>query len=310
MMKNFVYIDEYKMYSLSSQVFEGVTEYLINDNSSASEDHESQKGPIASGRVLANIIKNENRVTHKKSLNDYSYILFEKQLFDMGKVIEINSENFNESIKLINDFSFVKITGKAVFHDVNQIRKTLESFNDFGEAITYVTNFSNINQLKSQADEIKRNQTNREVKLKFDLELKRLTNTKKLAKDSGLQQDERFLKDLSYLLSYGYHDQMDIQIKIFNQLFSAPLDRQCLRESEDLLIKKYARHTEKEFVIFGIVTQHAWTNDLDLSENKDFRSIKEALFNMVNHLTNIESVYTGRLANETVIEPIAIYTEL
>ncbi|MUK62702.1 hypothetical protein GNP81_19170 [Aliivibrio fischeri] len=310
MMKNFVYIDEYKMYSLSSQVFEGVTEYLINDNGSASEDHESQKGPVASGRVLANIIKNENRVTHKKSLNDYSYILFEKQLFDMGKVLEINSENFNKSIKLVNDYSFVKITGKAVFHDVNQIRKTLESFNDFGEAITYVTNISNINQLKSQAIEIKSNQTNREEKSKIDLELKRLTNTKKLAKDNGLQQDERFLKDLSYLLSYGYHDQIDIQIKISDQLFSAPLDRECLRESEDLLIKKYARHTEKEFVIFGIVTQHAWTNDLDLSENKDFGSIKEALFNMVNHLTNIESAYTGRLANETVIEPIAIYTEL
>ncbi|ENO8810992.1 hypothetical protein KFZ67_08010 [Photobacterium damselae] len=310
MIKNFVYIDEYKMYSLSSQIFEGVTEYLINNEGSISEGHESQKGPVASGRVLANIIKNESSVTHKKSLNDYSYVLFEKQLFELGKVLEIDSYNIEESLASLNDYSFVKVRGKAIFHDITKIRKTLDSFNDFGEAITYVTNCEKIKQLKQQAAELKKEAPDREKKSQIDAELKRLTNTKNLAKEGGMQQDDRFLKDLSYLLSYGYHDQMDMQIKISGQLFSAPLDRKCLRENEDLLIKKYARHTEKEFVIFGVVTQYTWTNDLDLNEDKEDLSLKEALFNMVNHLTNIESIYTGRLDNETVIEPIAIYTEL
>lgn len=28
--KNFIYLDEYKMYSISSQIFEGITEYLVD----------------------------------------------------------------------------------------------------------------------------------------------------------------------------------------------------------------------------------------------------------------------------------------
>lgn len=30
MIKNFIYLDEEKLYSLSSQIFEGVTEYVLN----------------------------------------------------------------------------------------------------------------------------------------------------------------------------------------------------------------------------------------------------------------------------------------
>jgi len=33
MIKNFIYLDEEKMYSLSSQLFEGVTEYVLHESS-------------------------------------------------------------------------------------------------------------------------------------------------------------------------------------------------------------------------------------------------------------------------------------
>lgn len=310
MIKNFVYIDEYKMYSLSSQIFEGVTEYLINEDHKAEEDQESQKGPLSSGRVLASIMKNESKVTQGKSLNDYSYTLFEKQLFSMDKVLEIDIDNIEESISKIDDYSFVKIKGKAIFHDVEKIIETLKTFNDFGEAITYVTNSESINKLKAEAILLKAGENNKGKRSKIDAELKKITNIKALAKEAGLQLDDEFTKNLSYLLSYGYFDQIDMQIDVNGRLFSAPLDRACLRDDINLLIKKYARHTEKEFVIFGVVTQHNGTNELDLDGEQDNSSIKTALSSMVNHITNLETQYTGRLDNETVIEPIAVYTEL
>ena len=80
MIKNFIYLDEEKMYSLSSQVFEGITEYVLNEKSTESENIESQKGPVGSGRILGDILRQADKKTEKKFLSDFSYTLFEQKL--------------------------------------------------------------------------------------------------------------------------------------------------------------------------------------------------------------------------------------
>ena len=85
MIKNFIYLDEEKMYSLSSQLFEGVTEYILNDSTSSTEGSEEQKGPVGSGKILGDILKNSERSTEKKFLNDYSYFIFEKKTIGRRK---------------------------------------------------------------------------------------------------------------------------------------------------------------------------------------------------------------------------------
>lgn len=297
------------MFSLSSQILEGVTQYLVNTNDDSRCSSENQKGPISSGRTLANIIKKNNSVTEKKTLNDYAYLMFEDKLIELNKVLSINLDNEMEGIASINDFSFVKITGKAVFHDVKQLRKLLDNFNRFGEAVTYVSCSDDIKEVKEQIEEIKKQTKNREDKNKLEQQLKDLQNIKKLAKENNLYQDEKLLSELSYFLDYGYNDSIDIQIKMKNNLFSAPLNRDYFRDNEDLLIKKYSRQTEKEFVIFGMVTQNSRCEEVEV-ESMNTETLKEALMDLIHHLSNIEAVYTGRLSNEVVIEPIAIYTEL
>ena len=60
-MRSFIYLDEYKMYSLSSQIFEGLTESIVDEEKSQIQDSDSQKGKIGSGRLMANIIRNESK---------------------------------------------------------------------------------------------------------------------------------------------------------------------------------------------------------------------------------------------------------
>jgi hypothetical protein len=67
MIKNIIYLDEQKMYSLSSQIFEGITEYILKENGSEDQNTESQKGPIASGKVLADVIRTNSKATEKKN---------------------------------------------------------------------------------------------------------------------------------------------------------------------------------------------------------------------------------------------------
>jgi hypothetical protein len=94
MIKNFIYLDEEKMYSLSSQIFEGVTEYVLNEKSSESENSESQKGAVGSGNILGDILRQVDKKIEKRVFSDFSYTLFEKELLGKRYVIEAN-ESFS-----------------------------------------------------------------------------------------------------------------------------------------------------------------------------------------------------------------------
>ena len=309
MIKNFIYLDEEKMYSLSSQLFEGVTEYVLNESSSEQGESEEQKGPVGSGRVLGDILKNSERNTEKKFLNDYSYTIFEKKLIDDEMVLVVGSEEGGDP-QVDTDKSFIKITSKATFNDINTINNTLKNFNKIGKALAHITNFQEISAVREQLEKAKQNTKDRNQKSKLQTQLKSMTNINKLATESGLQQDQSFLDDLSLVLTYGFQDQLEVQMEFVESIFSANLNRSYLREPEELVIRKYSRKTEIEFTLFGIITQHQREKLEELEENEDYESIKEALMNLVSHLSNLEATFTGRLSNEIIIDPIALYTEI
>lgn len=309
MIKNFIYLDEEKMYSLSSQLFEGVTEYVLNESSSEQGKSEEQKGPVGSGRVLGDILKNSERNTEKKFLNDYSYTIFEKKLLEEELVLIVSGDKAEES-NICTDKSFIKITSKATFNDINSINNTLKNFNKIGKALAHITNFQEISAVREQLEKAKQNAKDRNQKSKLQTQLKSMTSINKLATESGLQQDQSFLDDLSLVLTYGFQDQLEVQMDLVGSIFSANLNRSFLREPEELVIRKYSRKTEVEFTLFGIITQHQREKIEELEEKKDYDSIKEALMNLVSHISNVEATFTGRLSNEIIIDPIALYTEL
>lgn len=309
MIKNFIYLDEEKMYSLSSQLFEGVTEYVLNESSSEQGKSEEQKGPVGSGRVLGDILKNSERNTEKKFLNDYSYTIFEKKLLEEELVLIVSGDKAEES-NICTDKSFIKITSKATFNDINSINNTLKNFNKIGKALAHITNFQEISAVREQLEKAKQNTKDRNQKSKLQTQLKSMTSINKLATESGLQQDQSFLDDLSLVLTYGFQDQLEVQMDLVGSIFSANLNRSFLREPEELVIRKYSRKTEVEFTLFGIITQHQREKIEELEEKKDYDSIKEALMNLVSHISNVEATFTGRLSNEIIIDPIALYTEL
>jgi len=285
MIKNFIYLDEYKMYSLSSQIFEGITEYLVNTDYKEEENNDSQKGNFASGRLLADIIKNGNKTEERKYLHDYSYTLFEKYLIENKKVADINT--LDDDINIIDtctNTSFIKIKGKATFNDVESLMHTLKDFNKIGKAFAHMKMFNDKSNTFKTINEY--------------------------AKNNGLQMDQKFIENLNILLEYGFDKQLEIQIDHNNNLFSTNIKREYLREKENLLIKRYARETEKEFVLFGMVTQCQEYTEKKETEKKDFDNPKEAIMNMVSFLTKLEAGFTGKLPHEIIIDPIAIYTEL
>ena len=83
-----------------------------------------------------------------------------------------------------------------------------------------------------------------------------------------------------------------------------------MRENEDLLVKKYSRKTEKEIVVFGLISQAFSGSKPEMDDKKDYPNMKAALMNLVDHLTNMEGSISGKQDNEVVIDPIAVYVEV
>jgi hypothetical protein len=307
--KNLIYLDEEKMYSISSQIFEGITEYILNEEKTVSDRSESQKGPVASGKILADVLRKEKINTEKKYLHDYAYSLFEKHLVGLDKVIEIDDQSTCDVENEIKKYSFIRVDSRSVFNDSRQINELISNFNEFGEAISYVTNYNAISEAKSQFEKAEESTKDRNAKLRLKQDLKNLTSVSKIARETGLQQDPKFLECLSLLLKFGFNDHLEIQQRRKNLLYSSVLKREFLRESEDVIIRKYSRKPEKNIIVFGIITQFSGGVDIKLNEGDDL-GMKEALMNLVEYLANIEQTFTGRLSNEIVIDPIAVYTEL
>ena len=313
--KSFLYLDEYKMYSISSQMFGGLTDYLIDFHGTTDEEEEKQSGPFGSGRVMANILKSESRTQEKKYLHDYSYTLFETHLKEMNKVQTVSKDNITESIGCISRVGFVEVRAKAVFNDMTAIKGTINGFNELGEALAYVTSFKELEDVRLQMEELTSSTTDRNRKAKLRQELKSLKNTEKLATSKGLRHDPEMLANLSLLLDYGFQDQFEVQMTAGEYIFSANLKREHLRENEHLLVRKYSRFPEKHFVLFGTIAQSLSKTTangaiIESTPGEEPQHLKEAILRMVEALSTIEDKFVGKLPNEIIVDPIALYCEI
>ena len=148
--KSFIYLDEYKMYSISSQIFAGITEYLV-DYQEDTKDRKEEV-PTGSGRIMADILRSESGTQEKRFLHDYSYKIFEDHLEESEGILSLSEENIDENIKQIGNAGFVKVKAKAVFNDIGIIKSTIERINELGEALAYITSFEEIEKVRQQVE--------------------------------------------------------------------------------------------------------------------------------------------------------------
>jgi len=195
---------------------------------------------------------------------------------------------------------------------MNIIKSTIEKFNELGEALAYITAFEQIEAVRQQLETEAQGIKDRNQKSQIKRELKGLTDKKKLAENQGLRQDPDFLQKLAFVLNYGFQDQFEVQMPIGSYIFSSNFKREYLRENEDLLIRKYSRFAEKEFVLVGTIAQSS-SKSIDPEEDDgDYESqhLKEAILSLVERLSAVESSFSGKLENEVIIDPIALYREI
>lgn len=274
-LKVFVYLDEDKMYSLSSQLFEGITNQIMSGDSSIVGSGESQKGYYASGSFMANMMIQQTMHSESRSLNDFAFTVFENELSRRNLLYCINKEDTLESLR---GKGFVKVSGRISVHDYSNTLKTIEHFNEIGKAIGYLQYGTPLSENR--------------------------------LKEEGLVLDKSLQEHVKKLVSFGYKDAIEMTFSIpgTSLLYSATINRSFLKESEDIFISRYSGTPEKVFTVVGIVSQVgeecASENELQCEGlKKNIRDISSKIFGMY-------SAFNGRADNECIIDPIAIFTEI
>ena len=198
---------------------------------------------------------------------------------------------------------------------MNMIKNTIKSFNEMGEALAYVTNFDKLSAVRQELDELIDSSSDRNAKARLRQRKKALENLEQVATSAGMRQDPKFLEKLGFLLDYGFQDQFEVRMSPGAYTFSANLKREYLRENEHLLVRKYSRFPEEQFVLFGTIAQSPSTPDGGDSGTKSAdetapKHIKEAVMGLVEVQYGIEDSYFGKLENEIIVDPIALYREI
>lgn len=306
--KSFIYLDDYKLYSLSSQLFQGFTEYVISEDATSFTEEENQKGMFASGKIMGYLLKTEKASAEKKYLHDYAFNLLEAELTNRGILYTITSEDTTDTIQ---SKGIVKVIGRAIFNDYHTLQSAMSHFNNLGESFGYFqyrNEFMTLNNAESNALK-STNDRNQRAKIK---NIKRQSKESFISylQENGLRIPENDIKHMLNIMEYGFHGELEFRITLNGApfQFSAILNRDYLRDSEAQFVSKYSRQTEYDFTMIGIVTQSGKVVD-SLGEYVP-NSLKKACLDLSNKLTNVEKSFLGRLDNECIIDPIAIYREL
>ncbi|MFP2165967.1 hypothetical protein ACLEYI_13500 [Enterobacter ludwigii] len=298
-LKNIVYIDYEKVYSLSSQLFEGIVQ-------SAVEQQESTLSNVDAIEIQAEKKSSRTSDTSKLSTvvnpHDYHYLKFEKELFRLGLINSISLDDF--SIDKVNSGSFIKINCPIEINDFKKLKDTSQNFTELGYAIHYVNKYNDIEQIDVLLSN--KNLTSNQKKELQDLKSK---ITQGIESDSG-KQKKKFFDNLASVLSYAYGDELEISQKIEQYKFTSFLIRNFLKLSPDMLIKLYSRKTKTPFTIVGIITQSDQGRSNDNPTEIATDDIRKAAWNMNNALADLESTFCSPHKNEYFIEPIALYTEI
>lgn len=306
--KSFIYLDDYKMYSFSSQLFEGITQYILKEDVQAGEEQNSQKGSFLSGRFMADMMFQKNAKTEMRYLHDFAFNLFERELEERNLIFDIEAQSTIDDLK---DKNFVRLKGKIIFEDYARIQYTIDNFNDLGKAFAELNNGEALQMLNAVKANI--SQTNdREAKFRQKQSAKQTEKQLEQALiASGLNIEPKQAANLSKIINYGYRDNYEVRLVIdgSDNLYTAVINQEYLKESEQNLISKYSRKSEKEFTIIGIVTQ-AGLPKAQIPSIDEIVTMKDATLSFLDKIADMEEQFNGRSTRECIIDPIAIFTEI
>jgi hypothetical protein len=321
--RDFIYVDVERLYSLYSQVFEGVTDQIVKSYVDGLWQKDSQKGSILKGSSSEAQVAEVSLRTENKFLYDHMYNRLEKEI--STAILEhsnITLENFREILKQV---FMIKVSGTAEIEDYNRFKIFTEKFNSIAEAIAYASAHSEeskaaLNALEASVTKVE--DRNRQIRAKE--QLKRIKDPKYLAKQMGLSQDETLLKNLRLFTETFNPEGFEITIVPAGGqgglVFRGILDKRWLRIHSNLLRALYGAFVESNWIMVGQPTYLPGGNISELPETLSTQpgdeskietpSMRDPFRNMFRAARFLENMFLeSKQRVEVIVCPLAIYRE-
>lgn len=315
-MKNFVYLDDYKMYSLSSQLMEGVTDYIVKESGETNTDTEDQKIGYASGRRMAEIIETTSSSIEKRFLHDYAYTIFESRLSEMDKILELDATSTFD--KLVSDPQgrrIVKIVAKAHFLDAADMLESLNSLVEVQESLSVVSHNEQREAIVSEIESLGTDPGKKARLAHLKRELDALSKSQ-ISRDRA-SNDKLYYKNLSSFFEHGFKSRLDLKMGLSDCKVTADLKRNYLKDPEAFVFKTYSRLASVELVMLGVATQYispkdeVGEGDEDEAHDEEYGdSIAGIVAKSAKARQNLDDLFSRVGGKQIVVDPIAIYLQL
>lgn len=290
--RDFIYLDSDRMYSLYSQVFEGVAEHVTKTFVNKYTTDILAKKVLNNGEARSSTEESLSEI-ESKIMYDNLYSKLEEKLNKVIKTVDSKTDEL--SIKDIKDTFMFKVVGNAFVHDYTRLAEYTTKFNDIGSIITKLA-YGNIN--KSKQNNI---------------------NIKDIAIKNGLNLDKEFLGNLKYMSEFFNNNSFEVMIvpnsAKSNLAFNGILKRDFLRIHENRLRILYSNEPIIPWVMVGQLTfapkeQSDTEQKLDIDAIKIEKSVSDAYIDIISSSNKVESVFFDSKKYKKInLAPIAIYVE-
>jgi hypothetical protein len=323
--RDFIYVDVERLYSLYSQVFEGVADQIIQSYMDASTTTDTQKESLLKGGSIEAQVAEMSRRTENKFLYDHMYNLFEGKV--RGAILESPSATTANFREVIGQAFLIKVSGAAEIEDYTRLNIVMSKFNEVGEAIAYASVLAEeelskaISQLQETVEQIPDRNTKAKAKERFGKQTDKSRLAKQHAKEVGLHQDEQNVKNLNLISELFYPEGFDVTVTPNDGdgsiVYRGVLDKKWLRVQPNLLRALYGGYVESKWTMVGQVTYlpggQLPTNEDSPSvvEGDESPSMRNPYRNMFRAARVVERMFLeskGRI--DVVVSPLAIYHEM
>lgn len=302
--KNFIYLDYEKMYSLSAQLFKGVVFESIAEKGYVFSESNAFKENKNTSAEHTNTDKTSN-INYIKPY-DYHYSMFEEKLSELDKVNIINKENLDifESRELIEKYPFIKSKGEIIITDPRELYQVTVNHKKVSGHFTYITNSGRLHEIYEELVSLTANQKQRIAELKS--EAKKIEDAIKHETECI---NDTFHKHLAEIIKFSFgEDDIIITQNLERKIITAYMNREFFKQGIQSIVRKYARKTTSQFTILGMVTQY--NKDEWEHPNIGAPEFRDAVQNIVLAQHDVEKTVSKPGDGELIIEPIAMYTEL
>ncbi len=321
--RDFIYVDVDRLYSLYSQVFEGVAEKIVQSYMDSSAKLDQQKGSIASGSATEAQVAELSSTTESKILYDHMYNSLEFKL--KKSILEVSEIPPDDYIKTLSKAFMIKVRGTAEIEDYSRANVFMEKVNSLGEAVAYsITQSEEVKNKINELEEQAKVATAPERSQLRD-QIKKISDPKLLSKQMGLHQDEKLLGHLKQFVEIFHPEGFEITIKpdqrCENIVFRGIVDKKWLRIKPELLRALYSGLVNMQWTMVGQITFLPFKGfkleepEMNLNTpntlEKNSPSLRDPFRSIFQGMRSFDSMFLeSQQRVEILICPLAIYREV